>query len=55
MNEIIEVDGDSAKVRSYALVTKESPPVISAVGNYEDTLRRTSEGWRFARRVYTPH
>jgi ketosteroid isomerase-like protein len=55
MNEIIEVDGDSAKVRSYALVTKESPPVISAVGDYEDTLRRTSEGWRFARRVYTPH
>jgi ketosteroid isomerase-like protein len=55
MNEIIEVDGDGATVRSYALVTKESPPVISAVGDYEDTLLRTPDGWRFARRVYRPH
>jgi uncharacterized protein (TIGR02246 family) len=55
MNELIEVDGDNATVRAYALVTKESPPVISAVGEYEDMLRRTADGWRFARRVYTPH
>jgi uncharacterized protein (TIGR02246 family) len=55
MNEIIEVDGDTATVRAYALITKESPPVISAVGEYEDTLRRTSSGWRFASRIYSPH
>jgi 3-phenylpropionate/cinnamic acid dioxygenase small subunit len=55
MNEIIEVDGDKARVRAYALVTKESPPVISAVGEYEDTLSRTPEGWRFSSRVYRPH
>lgn len=55
MNEIIEVDADNATVRAYALVTKESPPVISAVGDYEDTLHRTSGGWRFQRRVYSPH
>jgi uncharacterized protein (TIGR02246 family) len=55
MNEIIEVDGNVATVRAYALVTKESPPVISAVGHYEDALRRTSVGWRFASRVYSPH
>ncbi len=58
MNEIIEVDADDADdatVRAYALVTKESPPVISAVGDYEDTLRRTADGWKFAQRVYSPH
>jgi uncharacterized protein (TIGR02246 family) len=55
MNEIIEIDGDDATVRAYAVVTKESPPVLSAVGDYADTLCRTADGWRFARRVYTPH
>jgi uncharacterized protein (TIGR02246 family) len=55
MNEVIEVDGDQATAQSYALVTKESPPVISAVGDYEDTLRRTPDGWRFAHRIYRPH
>jgi uncharacterized protein (TIGR02246 family) len=55
MNEIIEVDGDRATVRAYALVTKETPPIISAVGDYEDTLSRTAGGWRFLRRTYSPH
>ena len=55
MNEIIEVDGDNATARAYAVVTKESPPVISAVGDYADTLRRTADGWRFSHRVYSPH
>ena len=54
-NEIIELDGDRARVRAYALVTKETPPVLSAVGDYEDELVRTPEGWRFAKRVYSPH
>ncbi len=54
-NEIIELDGDRATVRAYALVTKESPPVISSLGEYEDTLSRTPEGWRFAHRTFTPH
>ena len=55
MNEIIEVQGDTATVRAYALVTKESPPVISAVGDYDDALTRSSDGWRFASRIYRPH
>jgi uncharacterized protein (TIGR02246 family) len=55
MNEIIEIDGDTATVRAYALVTKESPPVISAVGDYKDTISRTSDGWRFSSRIYSPH
>ena len=54
-NEIIELDGDRATVRAYALVTKESPPVLSAMGEYEDVLRRTPEGWRFAHRTFTRH
>jgi len=52
-NEIIEIDGDRATVRAYALVTKESPPVISTVGVYEDVLSRTPQGWRFSRRTFT--
>ncbi len=55
LNEIIEIDGDAATVKAYALVTKGTPPVISAVGDYDDTLTRTAEGWRFARRIYSPH
>jgi ketosteroid isomerase-like protein len=55
MNEIIEIDGDEATVRAYALVTRGTPPIISAVGEYADALRRTSAGWKFATRVYTPH
>jgi uncharacterized protein (TIGR02246 family) len=54
MNEVIDIDGDTASVRAYALVTRETPPIISAVGTYEDALVRTDDGWRFARRVYTP-
>jgi uncharacterized protein (TIGR02246 family) len=54
-NEIIELDGDRATVRAYALVTKESPPVLSTMGEYEDVLRRTAEGWLFAHRTFTPH
>jgi hypothetical protein len=55
MIEIIEVDADSTTVRAYALVTRESPPMISAVGDYEDILRRTADGWRFQHRVHSPH
>jgi uncharacterized protein (TIGR02246 family) len=54
-NEIIELDGDRATVRAYALVTKESPPVISTMGDYKDVLRRTPSGWRFAHRIFTSH
>jgi uncharacterized protein (TIGR02246 family) len=55
MNEIIELHGDTATVKAYALVTRATPPVISAVGDCNDTLVRTPDGWRFARRVYSPH
>jgi uncharacterized protein (TIGR02246 family) len=55
MNEIIEIEGDAATVRAYALVTRATPPVISAVGDYHDSLVRTADGWRFAKRTYSPH
>jgi uncharacterized protein (TIGR02246 family) len=55
MNQLIDVNGDVATAMSYALVTKESPPVISAVGDYADSFVRTSDGWRFTRRIYSPH
>jgi uncharacterized protein (TIGR02246 family) len=55
MNEIIELDDDQATVRAYVLVMKESPREIGTVGEYEDILSRTPDGWRFARRTFTSH
>jgi uncharacterized protein (TIGR02246 family) len=54
MNEVIDIDGDSATVRAYTLVTRGTPPIISAVGTYHDSLTRTADGWRFSLRLYTP-
>jgi uncharacterized protein (TIGR02246 family) len=54
-NEIIVVDGDVATVRAYAMVTMDSPPVLSSVGTYEDDLVRTASGWRFRRRYFDRH
>jgi uncharacterized protein (TIGR02246 family) len=55
MNEVIEVEGDTATARAYVLVTRESPPIVSGGGTYEDTLSRTADGWRFSRRTFRPH
>ncbi|WP_053225786.1 nuclear transport factor 2 family protein [Solirubrobacter soli] len=52
-NVEIEVDGDRATARStWVYVTRESDePNLAMVGHYEDQLRRTPAGWRFARRA----
>lgn len=54
-NEIIALDGDEAAVRAYVLVTNGSPAAIGTVGEYEDVLCRTPDGWRFACRTFTSH
>ena len=51
-NEVIDVDGDDAQVRAYVMLYGGSPPSLAMMGEYEDTLRRTADGWRFARRVF---
>jgi uncharacterized protein (TIGR02246 family) len=48
MNEVIDVDGDTARVRSSILVI--SNGAVSLSGRYTDQLRRIDGGWRIARR-----
>jgi hypothetical protein len=60
MNHRIEVDGDTATQHCAVLLGRRSArrePGSSqwvTSGRYVDTLRRTPDGWRFARRVFAP-
>lgn len=54
-NEVIEVDGDEARVTSYiAVVGGEADPVIRVAGRYDDVVRRIDGTWKFARRTLDP-
>jgi len=48
-NPLIEVNGDLAEARSYFTVITNVGP--DHAGTYSDKLVRTSDGWRFARRL----
>lgn len=49
----IEVDGDTATARAIAQERLAMPGgSFRLTGRYEDSLVRTGEGWRFARREY---
>jgi hypothetical protein len=53
---IIAVDGDSASARSLireCAKFRDQPGVIEVVGQFNDELRRTPSGWRFAQRTFT--
>jgi 3-phenylpropionate/cinnamic acid dioxygenase small subunit len=52
----VELDGlDAATTDSYFLFVTDTStsPRLSIVGHYHDTLRRSAEGWRVARRQIT--
>lgn len=51
MNPLIDVDGDTAKVRAYLMFLMGT--TIAGVGVYDDDVVRTAQGWRFAKRVFT--
>ncbi len=54
LHPVIDVDGDRATATStWAYVTRSDgdAPVLLMLGRYLDELRRTAQGWRFARRV----
>ena len=60
-NHVITVDGDTAAARTYVdalILGPESGPAnnsgVNAVGIYDDELVRTTDGWRIARRQFTP-
>jgi hypothetical protein len=53
---IIAVDGDSASARSLireCAKLRDQPGLIDVVGQFNDELHRTSDGWRFAHRTFT--
>jgi ketosteroid isomerase-like protein len=53
---IIAVDGDAAAARSLIRECAKlhgQAGVIDVVGRFEDELRRTPDGWRFAHRTFT--
>lgn len=49
----VELDGDRAVARSYwqFYTNTAGPPALSGIGQYHDTLHRTPEGWKVARRT----
>ena len=54
MNPVINVDGDTAKSKSnWGFITRDEKdnPVFQMLGRYTDELIRTSDGWKFSRRV----
>jgi len=53
---IVAVDGDSASARSLireCAKFRGQPGIIDVVGQFNDELRRTSTGWKFAHRTFT--
>jgi hypothetical protein len=56
-NVEVWADKEGARGRAYLLMSlggsRKSPPTFVMSGRYEDTLRKTAEGWRFLRRVLT--
>jgi SnoaL-like domain len=51
----IEIDGDTARARSYAreIVQLKAGGIFKLAGHYADQLRREGGEWLFARRDYT--
>jgi hypothetical protein len=54
LNNIIDVDGDTASAWSDFIVVQSGPAggTIARAGRYEDTFAKVDGSWRFARRVH---
>jgi 3-phenylpropionate/cinnamic acid dioxygenase small subunit len=56
-NQAIIVDGDKAEARTYVdalILFGDNASGVNAIGSYDDEIVRTNEGWRIARRRFTP-
>ncbi len=56
-NHAITVDGDTAVARTYIdglIMAQDNNSGVNAIGFYDDELVRTTDGWRIARRTFTP-
>lgn len=56
-NQVIAVDGDTAQARTYVdglIMAADNASGVNAIGYYDDDIVRTDDGWRIARRKFTP-
>jgi hypothetical protein len=56
-NHDISADGDRAIARTYVdawIMSADNASEISAIVTWHDELVRTNDGWRIARRRFTP-
>ncbi len=56
-NHVIAVNGDRAEARSYIdglIMSPDNVSGVNAIGYYDDDVVRTADGWRIARRRFTP-
>ena len=54
-NQVITVDGDSARARTYVdalIMLSDNSSGVNAAGFYEDELARIGDGWRVAHRRF---
>jgi 3-phenylpropionate/cinnamic acid dioxygenase small subunit len=56
-NFVITIDGDDAVARHYVhavLVAAQDPPTwFEALGRYDDTMTKTTDGWQIRQRTFT--
>lgn len=55
-NQVITVDGDTARARTYVdalIMVGDNKSGVNGIGFYDDDLVRTDAGWRIARRRFT--
>jgi 3-phenylpropionate/cinnamic acid dioxygenase small subunit len=56
-NQVIDVSGDRPKARTYVdglILAPDNKSGVNAVGFFDDHIVRTADGWRIARRSFTP-
>lgn len=56
-NHVIEITNDAATARTYVdglIMAADNNSGVNAVGLYDDELVRGADGWRIARRRFTP-
>lgn len=56
-NQAIDVDGDNAVGRTYVdalIMAADNKSGVNGIGFYDDEMVRTPQGWRIARRRFTP-
>lgn len=56
-NQVITVAGDKAAARTYVdavILVADNTSGVNAIGVYDDEVVRTKDGWRVARRRFTP-